>query len=1043
MKKLITICLVIFAVTNVQQIFAQQGKVSPTSVDKAIYFDRIGPLKDFPALTPDELKALEDKEIHKVRNKELQNRSYPFASTALPKGADKAWQKKNGSRRSTNDIVENFNGQSTGSYPPDCNGSAGINYFFQTVNVTYSIYEKTGTQVVAPTNLNTLFAGVPGSNNNDGDPILLYDDNANRWFAAELSGIYGTSYMLIAVSVTDDPTGDWYRWSWVMNGLPDYMKFGIWEDGYYMGTNTSSGDDIYVFERQEMLIGGATPRKIQFDNPWRPNSGFHCVMPADCDGDFAPTGTPETYVTINDDAWGGGGDELWIYQLTTDWDTPSNSTWERTQQLSVTPFDSNFGPSWDNIRQKGTGQRLDAIPQILMYRVQYRNFGNDKRIVCNHTVDVDGTDHAGIRWYELDLSGSDWEIRQEGTYAPDEHSRWMGSIAMNGNKEIALGYSISSTTLNPGIRYCGQSAAENMAATGIMDIEEGTIKDGTVSQTGANRWGDYSNMSIDPLDDKTFWYTTEFMNSTSSKGTKIASLYFAEILTASFTASSTNVFVGSTVNFTDQSLGNPTTWQWTFEGGDPATSTEQNPSVVYNTAGNFDVTLVVTNSTASDTTVMTNYINVMEEVLTVTPQTITVGSDAGSTSVVLDASKAWSSSDTCSWVTVTPDGGLGGGNVVISYEENTGVQRECVITFATATSSVDFTLVQTGVAEVLTLDPTSQTVDYLASSFDVSLTSNTPWNVSDTCDWLSVTPLLGEGNATLTVSYDENTSLEDRECTFTVAGNAASVDFILLQTATPASITTNTQSETVASDASNIDIEVNSNVQWTVNEQCDWVTVTPNTGIGTTTVNIQFTENESFSDIRNCQISFDGGGTSAEFVLTQLAKIAELTLSTNEQNVDWKDGSFEVNVTTNTNWTVTNPCEWITVTPNSGSLSGNFSINYLQNQDPADRNCTVSVSGGGISQDIIINQVAHPDGIDELLANNISLFPNPASQSFTIKSENTIDKIQVIDLMGKLIFELNNPGLKTQIQTSKWEKGSYYVRISQNNNTMVGTVLIQ
>ena len=144
-----------------------------------------------------------------------------------------------------------------------------------------------------------------------------------------------------------------------------------------------------------------------------------------------------------------------------------------------------------------------------MYRVQYRNFGNTKRIVCNHTVDVDGTDHAGIRWYELEQNGTNWEIRQQGTYAPDQHSRWMGSIAMNGNKDIALGYSVSSSTVYPGIRYTGQSAAENMNASGILDIEEGIILEGTISQTGANRWGDYSNMSVDPEDDDNFWYTTQ------------------------------------------------------------------------------------------------------------------------------------------------------------------------------------------------------------------------------------------------------------------------------------------------------------------------------------------------------------------------------------------------------------------------------------------------------------------------------------------------------------------------------------------------------
>jgi len=1043
MKKLLSFCLLFITIVMGQQTFAQQGKVKPTSFDKAIYFDRIGPLKDFPVMTPEDYRVLEEKEKNKVRNKDLQFRSYPYASTALPKGVDKAWQKENGKTRGTANIIENFNGQNTSSPPPDCNGSAGPEHFFQTVNVTYSIYEKNGTQVVSPTNLNTLFAGVPGSNNNEGDPILLYDDIADRWFVAEFSGVYAsTSYMMIAVSVTNDPTGDWYRWSWVMNGFPDYMKFGVWEDGYYMGTNTSSGDDIYVFEREVMLEGGAYPQKVQFNNQWRPNSGFHCVLPADCDGSFAPADTPGLFLTINDDAW-GGNDELWVFELDVDWDTPGNSTWDRTQQISVTPFDSNFGPSWDNIRQKGTGQKLDAINQILMYRVQYRNFGSEKRIVCNHTVDVDGTDHGGVRWYELELGSNGWAIRQEGTYAPDEHSRWMASIAMNGNKEIALGYSISSSTLNPGIRYCGQTAAENMTASGIMDIQEGVIKEGTVSQTGVNRWGDYSNMSVDPSDDKTFWFTSQFMNSSNSRGTKIASLFFDELLAASFSSTSSSILVGGTIYFTDQSLGSPTSWEWTFEGGDPATSTEQNPTVTYASAGEFDVTLTVTNDDGSNTLFEDNYVTVTNEVLTVTPSALTVGMDAGETVVVLDASKLWSATYDCDWVEVSPTSGFTGGNVTITYLENSSTQRECIINFATSTSSVDFVLTQTGIAEVLVLDPVTQTVDYLQSSTEVVLTSNTAWTVNETCEWLSISPESGEGDATLTLTYDENVSLDDRECLFNVEANTTSVDFTLIQTGTPASIVTDIQSETVSSDASSVDITVLSNVEWTVDEQCEWLTVSPITGTGTTVVTIEYSENESFTEQRSYQINFVGGGTSAVFTLVQLSRVAELSLNTNEQDVDWQSGSFGVDVTTNTDWSISNPCEWISVDPASGSLSGSFTLNYIENAENVERSCTISVAGGGLIQELTVNQVAHPDGIDELLANNISLFPNPASESFTIESEKAVENIQVVDILGKLIVEYKNPSLSTNIKTSNWQKGTYYVRISQNSTVIVGTVLIQ
>jgi hypothetical protein len=152
---------------------------------------------------------------------------------------------------------------------------------------------------------------------------------------------------------------------------------------------------------------------------------------------------------------------------------------------------------------------------------QYRNWGSYQTIVVCHTVDVDQTDHAGVRWYELRKTTGPWTVRQTGTYAPDQHSRWMGSIMMNGSKELGLGYSISSTTEFPGIRYTGQTAAEYNAASGIMDVPEGIIHVGTASQTGANRWGDYAQLSVDPSDDETFWYTNQYES--GGRKTKVAS----------------------------------------------------------------------------------------------------------------------------------------------------------------------------------------------------------------------------------------------------------------------------------------------------------------------------------------------------------------------------------------------------------------------------------------------------------------------------------------------------------------------------------------
>ena len=519
-----------------QQIIQNQEVVHPTVIKEAIHFSISKPLRDLPPSKGPRTKEEQaifkklKKERERHLNIDMEHRAYPYESKAFPIGDDPIWQRKAGKTLSQTNksALLNIQGQDSPYSVSDCNGAAGANHFMQGVNMTYAIWDKSGTQVVAPTNFNTLFEGVDGANRNDGDPIVLYDDQADRWLVAEFS-LGSNNYMLIAVSETNDPTGSWYRWSFDVADMPDYEKFGIWRDGYYMATNNGSAEDVYVFEREEMLIGSANPKMVGFQNPHRPASGFHCIEPLDNDGPYAPVGTPGQFITINDDAWGGSEDALWIFELDVDWTNTSNSTFQRTQIIPTEAFDSNFGSSWDNIAQKGTSRKVDAVPQILMYRAQYRNFDKYQTIVCAHAVDVDASDHAGIRWYELENSGNGWNIRQQGTYAPDDCSRWIPSITMAQNHNIALGYNISSSDMFPGIRYCGQSALENQNSSGTMNLLEETIVDGTESHTSDNRWADYAEMSIDPSDDETFWFTTEYAKGTDKKTTKIVKFKFDDI----------------------------------------------------------------------------------------------------------------------------------------------------------------------------------------------------------------------------------------------------------------------------------------------------------------------------------------------------------------------------------------------------------------------------------------------------------------------------------------------------------------------------------
>jgi len=221
-----------------------------------------------------------------------------------------------------------------------------------------------------------------------------------------------------------------------------------------------------------------------------------------------------------------------------DWTNTAASTFNRVQQLDVQPFNTDFGTGMANIRQKGTSQKLDAVANIIMNVPQYRNFGTYQTIVCCHSVNIDQKNQAAIRWYELRKTTGNWSIRQQGTYAPDTNSRWMGSIMLNGSNTIGLGYSISSEGEYPGIRYCGQSATAYLAGNSVLDIAEDTILLGTVSQLGSTRWGDYTSLSVDPSDDQTFWYTNQYATGAGTPKTRIASFKIIDPLGVSNPAGS-------------------------------------------------------------------------------------------------------------------------------------------------------------------------------------------------------------------------------------------------------------------------------------------------------------------------------------------------------------------------------------------------------------------------------------------------------------------------------------------------------------------------
>jgi hypothetical protein len=418
--------------------------------------------------------------------------------------------------------------QGGGAVPPDTVGDVGPNHYVQMVNIALAIYDKSGALLSGPTDIGALWNGAGGNCefNGRGDPIVLYDPLANRWLISQFAD---PNHMCIAISQTADPTGAFYLYEFNVTNFPDYFKFGVWPDGYYMSANESSYT-AYAFDRPKMLAGqAATFQKF--------SGQTNLLLPSDLDGAAAPpTGAPNYFYTFKDNPLpepDGESDRLEIFAFHVDFTTPANSTFTQVATIPIASFTytvCNFFVL-ACIPQPAPGQKVDAVSEWPMFRLAYRNFGSYETLVGNFTVDV-GSDRAGIRWFELRKSGSGlWALYQEGTHAPDSHHRWMGSMAMDQDGNIALGYSVSSTTLTPTLRYATRLNSDTL---GTLQSEATLIAGSGVQTNGANRWGDYSAMSVDPSDDCTFWYTNEYYATTSARSwrTRIGAFVLPECLAA-------------------------------------------------------------------------------------------------------------------------------------------------------------------------------------------------------------------------------------------------------------------------------------------------------------------------------------------------------------------------------------------------------------------------------------------------------------------------------------------------------------------------------
>jgi hypothetical protein len=425
----------------------------------------------------------------------------------------------------------NFDGISSDGYiPPDTNLAVGATQVVQTVNVDYAVYDKvTGAQLLAPMAIHNIFAalGAPCGNSDGGDPVVLYDKSAGRWLISQLeyNRSFRSNYECVAISTSSDATGSFNLYAFSFsNNLPDYPKWGSWPDAYYLSANLFHNGSTFVgaaacaFPRDLMLAGQPVSgsQVICFQIPSEAS-----LLPADLDGTTPPAaGEPGFYANLDS--------TLKLYRFYVDFATPSNSTFTGPIAVSGAASFNEACGGGACVPQPSTNQKLDSLGDRLMFRLAYRNFGTYESLVVNHSVQVNsGSNQTGVRWYEIRSPNSAPTIYQQGTYSPDTTTyRWMGSIAQDQNGNIAVGYSVSdNSSVYPGIRYAGRVPTDPL---GTLQAEA-TIIDGSGYQSSYNRWGDYSAMSIDPSDDCTFWYTTEYILSSGSFvwHTRIASFKFS------------------------------------------------------------------------------------------------------------------------------------------------------------------------------------------------------------------------------------------------------------------------------------------------------------------------------------------------------------------------------------------------------------------------------------------------------------------------------------------------------------------------------------
>jgi len=425
--------------------------------------------------------------------------------------------------RAPQDLLQNFKGisrfEAGGAIPPDPSGAAGPNNYVHAVNMAVIIFDKSGNIVTPAVDLGSFF----GNGVNNGDPIVMYDEIEDRWFVSQF--IISTNNIIIAVSTSSDPSDTYNIYEFHFPSFPDYPHYGIMPDAYYGTCNYSgNGTAAWAMERDVMIAGGPAPQFVIFNLPGIVLNPSTIISPepANLLGTDFPADVPGYIVYLQDSQWPGVSDDhLKVWEIVMDWVNIGNSTISAPTEIPLATFDSyfyTFGAG--DIQQPNTNQRLDSQSGIISYMANYRSFPGHNSFLINFNVDFDGNRNSGVRWVELRNTGNgQFSLYQEGTWAfEDGDSRFMGSMGMDADGNIGLAYQKGGPDTFVGMNFTGRMDGDPL---GQMSFEEQTIQAGVSNQSISNRFGDYSQLVMDP-DGETFWFTGMYFTGNSVWETRIA-----------------------------------------------------------------------------------------------------------------------------------------------------------------------------------------------------------------------------------------------------------------------------------------------------------------------------------------------------------------------------------------------------------------------------------------------------------------------------------------------------------------------------------------